>query len=447
MITWSIQTVFAIDVCTVLLCCLVALRCASSPLHPSLMMLGCHGYIVTLRLSQLLRGQRPMSYTFVWPVGVGELLRAALASDAALVAMSAAWLLVRFWGTRRASKPREPRTLLSVSRVRNTAVIAMLGNIAAVAILGPHTLMAADPVQMNGYLAAASGWAPWSCCLLLYIYGFSLPLVSFTVVTLVVSILLSHFRGVVIIPLIFLIFTWLARRKTNRPPLSLIPAFVFLWLLWLPMKPIIYSLQAGKSVTEAFSQGIDDAFGHFGEERGSGIDFQFLDMIGSTMTLVDIHGSHYWGTTLAPLFVSPVPRSLWPGKPQLNQYQQELDIPARNMAHLNMTAGLLGQAYADYGYFGTIAVPFVISLCFSLAYRRLAGTTLLSPGALLYLIYLSTFMQLYRDGLLSAIWFPFVHCAPMGWLAVSHWIWPPKLVRRPQAQVEPLPAGLDYLPS
>jgi hypothetical protein len=448
MIHLTIQTVLTIDLCTLLVCGLIAFRCASSVIHPALMMLGCHAYIVTLRLVQVLKGGRPMSYTFVWPVATEELMRAAIASDVALVAMSFAWILVRFWGNPRVVRPREPRVLLSFPRVRACAFLVMLISVGTVAVIGPHNLVAApDSTDVAGPLVDATGWAPWACVLLHYLYGFPIPLLGLTVITLVSTMLLSHYRGVVIIPLIFLLFTWLSRRKSSRLPLALAPAVVVLWLIWLPMKPIIHSLQEGKSLAESFSYGIDIAFNNFGTDTGSGIDFQFLDMIGSTMTLVDIHGAHFWGSSIAPLIVSPVPRAIWPAKPRLNQYQEDLDIPSRNMAHLNMTAGLVGESYADFGYFGVIIVPFLVSLCFTLAYRRLSGTSLLTPGALLYLIYLSTFMQLYRDGLVSAIWFPFVHCAPIGWTAVSHWVWPPGKSRRRVPQGIQPASRFEYLPS
>jgi len=375
-------------------------------------------------------------------------MRAALASDVALLAMASAWILVRFWGNPRVVTPREPRILLSFPRVRACALLVILISMGTVAAIGPHNLVAAsDSVEVGGPFTDFVGWAPWACVLLHYLYGFPIPLLGLTVITLVSTMLLSHFRGVVIIPLIFLLFTWLSRRKSGRLPLALAPAVIALWLVWLPMKPIIHSLQEGKSLAESFSYGIDIAFNNFGKDTGSGIDFQFLDMIGSTMTLVDIHGAHFWGSSIAPLIVSPVPRSVWPAKPRLNQYQEDLDIPSRNMAHLNMTAGLVGESYADFGYLGVIVVPFLVSLGFTLAYRRLSGTSLLTPGALLYLIYLSTFMQLYRDGLVSAIWFPFVHCAPIGWTAVSHWVWPPgKGRRRVTEEIQPV-NRFEYLPS
>jgi hypothetical protein len=247
----------------------------------------------------------------------------------------------------------------------------------------------------------------------------------------------NAFRGVVIIPAIFLLFTWLSRRKNHKLPLMLIPAPLVIWLLWLPMKPVAFALQDGQPFSQALSDGVEIAFTNFGTEEGSGIDFQFLDMIGSTMTLVDLHGHWFWGTTIAPLFVSPMPRLLWPEKPRINQYQKDLDVPDRNMAALDMTAGLVGESYANFGWFGVAFIPFLVSLCYSLAYRQVENGTVNTPGSLLYLFCLSTYMQVYRDGLISAVWFPFVHCAPLGWAAVSHWLW------RPRPATDAYPDSLD----
>jgi hypothetical protein len=424
----SLQKALALDLCTVLLCGAVALRCASSLLHPSTVMLGAHAYIVTLRLSQLTRGFKPMSYSFSWPIGENEIVRASIASDAALLAMTLGWLAVCSWGHRGQHAPLEPRIRLSDRRLQIFSAAALCLAIMGLAILGPHAQreVAGNYSATNsGYLLATTGWVGWSFCLLHFRYGFRWPLLSMTAMSLIGVMLLSTFRGAVIIPCVFLLFTWLARRQESRPPWGLVPAVVGLWLVWLPMKPIVYAIQSGMSPADAISVGIYRAFTNLGQDNGSGIDFQFLDMVSSTMTLVDMHHSYFYGTSISPLFVSPIPRQLWAGKPELNQYQQDLDIPSRAMSKLHMTAGLVGEAYADFGYLGVFIIPFAISVAFSAAYRRLAGTSLLTPGSMLYVLYLSTYMQLYRDGMISAVWFPFVHCAPIGWAAVSHWIWRP----------------------
>lgn len=436
--TPSLTIAIAIDLTTVALCALVALKVARSLLHPAAMMLLCHCYIVTVRLFQLKSGMQPMTYTFEWPVTVGEVVRAAIASDIALVAMALGWLVARYWGKRRLVANEQTGILLSKTRIQFAAIIAIVLSCMAIMVVGPAGLRdqrwLAGTAESSGYLLAAAGWTGWGFCLLHYIYGFPPLLLGATVSVLFVSMMFSAFRGIVIIPLVFLIFLFLARRQKKRFPMGLLIAAPLLWIIWLPMKPIFYSLQQGDQAEVAMEKGIDTAFHNFGEENGSGIDFQFLDMIGSTMTLVDLHGQHLWGASVAPLFVSPIPRLIWPDKPHLNQYQQELDIPSRAMAKLNMTAGLVGECYADFGCAGIVLIPFLISVAFTASYLRLSGTNIFSPGCLLYLIFLSTFMQLYRDGLVSAVWFPFVHCAPVGWLAVSHWLLPP---RRWQVHKEP----------
>ena len=364
-------------------------------------------------------------------------MRGVFASDAALAAMALGWLTVHFWGRRGFTRRVEPRIRLSDARIRTFAAGALLCGVAGMAILGPHaqrTVTGDHSGSTSGYLLATAGWSGWCCCLLIYRYGFTWALSLFTGAILLFVMLLSTFRGAVILPCVFLLFVWLSRRAKRGLPWAILPALVCLWLVWLPMKPTVYALQQGKSLAEALGAGVETAFTNFGQDHGSGIDFQFLDMVSSTMTLVDVHDGFFYGGSISPLFVSPVPRQLWAAKPELNQYQFELDIPSRAMAKLHMTAGLIGESYADFGYFGVVLIPFAISVAFSVAYRRLFGTALLTPGCLLYIIFLSTFMQLYRDGLISAVWFPFVHCAPIGWAAVSHWIWPPRAQLAPEDQ-------------
>ena len=417
------QDALVLDLSTVAVCIVAALRCASSLLHPATVMLGAHCYIVTLRLWQLARGFKPMAYSFAWPLSEGEIVRASIASDAALIAIAVGWLTVHYWGPRGVRVPVEPRIRLSDRRVHLFAACALCLGAIGFAILGPH---AEAGHGVSGYLVSTTEWVGWCFCLLHFRYGLTWPLLAVTIPTMAIVMLLITFRGAVIIPCVFLLFTWLARRNSTSPPWALVPAAVCIWLAWLPMKPIVYGIQSGESIPDAIQVGVTSAFAHFGQDNGSGIDFQFLDMVSSTMTLVDIHQSYFYGSTLAPLVVGLYPRQLWPEKPQFNQYQHELDIPSRAMAKLNMTAGLVGESYANFGYLGAILIPFGVSVALSVAYKRIEGTSLLTPGCMLYVLFTSTYMQLYRDGLVAAILFPFVHCAPMGVAAISHWIWPPR---------------------
>jgi len=93
-----------------------------------------------------------------------------------------------------------------------------------------------------------------------------------------------------------------------------------------------------------------------------------------------------------------------------------------------MTPGLVGEGYVNMGLAGVFLTCGLLSFGFTWAYFRVAPPSLIapgllkSPGLLLYLLFLSCSMQTYRDGLLSLVWFPFVYAAPVGLVAVSHWV-------------------------
>jgi hypothetical protein len=95
------------------------------------------------------------------------------------------------------------------------------------------------------------------------------------------------------------------------------------------------------------------------------------------------------------------------------------------MARLGMTAGLVAEGYVNFGYAGVVLYCFGVSFAFTWGYLRIAHSHYLSPSRLLYYFCLASTAQLYRDGLISGVWFPFVYAAPIGWTAVWHWIWKP----------------------
>jgi hypothetical protein len=422
----SIQLALVVDIATLLLCSFLATLVTKSLLHPAPMALASHFYIVTIRLFQLFMGFRPMAYRFTWPVATSEVVRAGLASDLALLGIALGWFIIRNCDRKGLIRKRKPLEL-SRKRVQAAVILALVLGAAGMAYIGRANVRRVgmlDSWADSGYVRATTSFAAWGMCLLHYLYGFAPGLTIATVIVFLVVLLFNAYRAVVILPAIFLLLLWISRRQQRNVPWFLLPAALAIWLLWLPLKPIIYTVQDGGPISEAIAAGVDKAFHNFGTDEGSGIDFQFLDMVGSTMTLVDLHGAWFWGGTIAPLLVSPVPRLMWPDKPQLTQYQLDLDIPSRNMAKLEMTPGLVGEAYANFGWIGVFVVPLLVSICYSVAYVKSPQYGVRTPANLLYLLYLAVYLQVYRDGLISTVWFPFVHCAPVGLVALSHWIFP-----------------------
>jgi hypothetical protein len=268
-----------------------------------------------------------------------------------------------------------------------------------------------------------------------FLYGFPVPLIVVTAVVLVFVAIMISSRFAVVISLIFLIFVWFSRRRGGKVPLILVPGLLLVWLLWLPMKPFTHQIYAGAAVTDAMQEAIRETYLGFSSDGGAA-DQWYLDMIGATMTLADVRGEWYWGGTILPLFVSPIPRIYWPEKPNIAQYVFDLQIPSRQTAALGMTPGLVGEGYVDFGYAGVLLDFFIVGFAYALAYLRVEQTPHLSATRLLYLFYLAVSPQVYRDGLTSAVWFPFVFGAPIAWTAVSHWIWKPG--RRRAKQLVPV---------
>jgi hypothetical protein len=436
----TLFSALAIDAFTVAICFAIALREARSTLHPAWMFLGLHGYIVTFRLLQLYTGSSPMKATFAWPVALHEVIRAGVASDLGLLAMAVGWIVARV--VLRRSRQAKPAPLeVARSRIYFAACLAM-----GIGVFGALTVGRLEHALKNtswgtsGYLAATESWPAWSVCLLHFLYGFPALLLVVTATVLVFAGITNSTRFVVIIPMVFMTLIWLSRRRSRRFPLTLVAGAVMAWLIWLPMKPFAKMLNQGAGVEYATEEAIRHVYTGFAREEGS-IDEQFLDMTAATMTLSDMRGGWYWGGTILPLFVSPVPRLLWQEKPKMNQYQWDLQVPSRNMASIGMTAGLVAEGYVNLGYAGVALYCFGVGFAFAWAYLRIEQSPQLSPSRLLYCFCLASAAQLYRDGLISAVWFPFVYAAPIGWTVVWHWVWKPGrrrdkvLVRRPVEEI------------
>jgi hypothetical protein len=419
----TVFNALTIDAFTIAICFAIALKEARSTLHPAWMFLALHLYIVTFRLIQLYTGSYPMRATFAWPVALHEVIRAAVAADMGLLAMAVGWILARVVMRRRPRKTE--MVVVSKSRIWIAAGLAMGPGIIGALMLGrlQHGLKNTS-WDTSGYMAATTTWAAWSACLLHFFYGFPLPLLILTAAALAFVALTNAARFGVVIAMIFLTLVWLSRRRKRTFPFTLIVGIVAAIAIWLPMKPFTKMLRDGAPVTEAANEAVRHTYAELDKDEGS-LDQQFLDMSAAIMTLSDMRGTWYWGGTIYPLFVSPIPRVYWKEKPKLGQYEWDLQVPSRNMARLGMTAGLVAEGYVNFGYAGVVLYCFGVSFAFTWGYLRLAHSHYLSPSRLLYYFCLASAAQLYRDGLISGVWFPFVYAAPIGWTAVWHWIWKP----------------------
>ena len=155
---------------------------------------------------------------------------------------------------------------------------------------------------------------------------------------------------------------------------------------------------------------------------GKGGDTNFLDQAAIVMTLVDRHGSYFYGRTLATLLVVPVPRFWWPDKPAVNQYARDISTPARPIGTIGMIATLVGEGYADFGWVGVVLFPLLAAYGYGKFYFCAMRRPHLSVSRFGYLVAASMLLQVFRDGLTSVVIFTVIGAIPTTFVLHLHWL-------------------------
>jgi hypothetical protein len=393
--------------------------------HPGTTYLAFHGWFISGRAVAILSGATLLfSWRGATPVSFGEVSRAVLLADLALVTMTCGWVLA----ARRAasldtqSPVFNPR-MLNLGIVRGVASVAIpLGCIAMLlwsAVPGlPHHEVAGE-WAMSNWTVIAQTWAGLGLLVLIYWYGFKLGLLIPLAAYLGLAIYQGNFRFRLLIPLILLAQIYFDRRERRWPTLTGVALLLSCSLLFFPLKRIGQQLQTGEDLREIWQSTrveIGDAF------RGDHADEMILDEFASSLTLADQHGNSYWGGTYVGLLTVAIPRQWWPEKPGLADFEKEISTLSRPMAANGMVVTMVGEFYLNFSYVGVVVLCFVVAylsgLCFHAAYRRGYFTL----GHFTYLLIACNFIQVFRDGLISLFVFPIINMMPVAAIVVLHLI-------------------------
>ena len=398
-----------------------------SALHPGSVYLFFHFYTVTLRLAALTLGALP--FLMPEPLSVDEIIRAALTFDAALVGATGVWLYLAGRESRRTSRISQRRChealLLSPRLVRIVAWPTIL-----VGLIGLRFLRFSDPFSLAKNHASLGGWdssswvlqivtwAQQGSLMLHYVVGFQ-PLHVCLTVGLFALTMLSTARYVLLVWGIFACYIVLSKKQLRWPPFRYAVGLLFIAVLWFPFKVVTASVWAGADARTVVSNVVD--YFTAAKSAGGTADTVFLDQAAVTMTLVDVHGELFYGKTFLPLLVSPVPRLWWPDKPHMNEYQHVISTPGRPMSTYGAITTLVGEGYANFWYVGGVLFPVLAAYLYGRAYFAAMGRPHNSVFRFLYLVMASMLIQVYRDGFVSTILFPFYAAMPMMALVVVHW--------------------------
>jgi hypothetical protein len=258
---------------------------------------------------------------------------------------------------------------------------------------------------------------------LIYWYGFRRSLILLVFLFILLMVYQGYHRFRVIIPLILLLQIYLDRRSLKWPPLRLAPLLLVVILLFYPLKTIGRLAQAGADFSETADASMEIIQGAI---AGQADDQTFLDQFASAVTLTDYNGRFFYGGTYLPILTLPIPKQIWPDKPGLADYLDEISRPWRPMKEFGMIVTLLGESYINFGYVGLIVIPMLLAYILSRVYFRAYRKNYYTAYHFAYLLIASNLLQVYRDGLASLVIFTFVNMMPLVAIVILNRVAPAK---------------------
>ncbi|MEW6125928.1 MAG: O-antigen polysaccharide polymerase Wzy [Acidobacteriota bacterium] len=454
-LTWAlVADLFVLASCTILL--LMYARLTHS--HPAVIYLVFHIVVVTSRSAAILVGAETLFSRwspFFDSVTPEEILRAVFFADAALVAMTIAWIQVSFADLKTQERKllkekfttpplsatvkeeKQPVTLsaryiwgvVAIAFPIGVVSLIMLGNIPGV----EKTQLDLGEWQESSWLAVTMTWAGLSLLALIYWYGFRWWLLGAMSVYLLIMSVQGYHRFRIVIPLILLLQIFLDRRGKKWPPAYVLAPIVAGMLLFYPLKSIGRMVQEGASITqitEISSTAIREA------AAGQHDDQMLLDVFAAYLTLIDDADRRYYGSTYLVLFVAPVPRQWWADKPTQSAHLFDVSTTTRPMGEMGMALSYIGEFYINFGFIGVIVLAYLLAYILARIYFRAYRSHYYSVLRFSYLLIACNLIQVYRDGLISLFIFTLVNMMPLSIIVFLHWIKPlHKKSSRPLIQV------------
>jgi hypothetical protein len=422
-------TVFDISLLAIALWCIVKVS-DWSIFNPALWWVALHVFGVTSRLIALDLGARSLQV-----IGIRsdiELVRAGIASDISLMGVVAACVFATFrmpsvesenalsagkdWGQ---LNPKVGHLIAGLCLTIGTYALYTFGMVATAARARGVDISSVDigGFAQSSYPFAIAGFAVQGALILCAMRGFT-RLRLLVLVTLLALTSVNLTRQAFVLPAILAFLIYQSRRHKHSIPLKwalMIPVFGLLWFVFKPMSNVI---RAGEDPRTIFAA----ASSYFAEQTSAegSLDTEQLDMQATVMAAADEHDKRYYGATLLPLLYTPIPRFAWPDKPMPNEYQWELSSSLRPIEPIGMTPQLSGESYVNFGWMGCAVIPFLYMLGLQTLYWRVRNQEIMSVSRWIYLILLVAMVQVFRDGLGSAITFPCVLQLPLvAWGGIS----------------------------
>lgn len=418
-----------IDVTVVAICVFFLLKLGRiSAMHPAVIYLFFHIWVVTKRMTELALGA-PLSSAFPHqPITLTELTRASLMFDVVLVVMTTAWVINSVLDLKR-NGPLPAPGQEKAPNLSKAYVVRIAQIMVPIGLFGLMRGSGSGDWDKSFVTTTITNWLPLSMMLFFYWYGPRPWLIATVLATFALcEVRAGDTRWMIILPTIFFCFAYLSRIGKFWPPRKVVLILAVAAFLWLPGKQISHVVSAGGGLPE-ISQAITNTW-VTSTTKADHPDNQFLDMAAMTVGLVDEKRQFFYGATVYTAFLDFIPRPLWPDKPPSVQWEIDISTVDRPMHTYGMTASLMGAAYVDFGYTGIVLIPFLFALFIGWAYFQAFRCSYYSVGRFWYLTMACTLLQPYRDGLASFFLFNFIALWPLAFVALLHLLSPTRTFRQ-----------------
>jgi hypothetical protein len=266
-----------------------------------------------------------------------------------------------------------------------------------------------DEADYSTFSNMMTGLGIISSIVLLYEKGFKKYYLIYFGLLIVFYSLQGENRFRVILALLFVLMYYLKTINLKMPPFKYyILGFVFI-LFSFPLKEVGKAYQETGKIN--FSEVIQDSFDEFTE--GESGDMSFIEQSAGMIGAIDIKDEIFYGKTYESIFFFFIPRSLWPEKPILNQWQHDISITGRDFGEMGQISLISGEAYANFRYIGVFLISFLVGRWYSFLYNSYSNLPAKHKGFLLLLLFNMVLFQVWRDGMISLILFPFLNYLPI----------------------------------
>ena len=441
-----LSLIILLDISVVLLCIAILLRNGDLIfLHPATIYLMFHVLVVTLRLLSINAGAPTMFSDPLYrragyaSVTIDEIIKAGLYADLGLFISTMGFVVAGTTYRKRkkwAKKQQKQRQDLAIYPPLYLPVMWVTFFIGIVGLIFNSFLPGAEsPIietvavgewRNSSWVFITQMWVGIALIGFIYVYGFRRILMILMVLYLSLQIYQGFHRFRIVLPLIVLVNIYLLQHKLRWPRRWMLFAGILVVLLFLTAKHVGRMMQESTPLNEIVDATFDDLTNL---PTRSVSDLVFLDQFAVGLSLVDRSGHFYYGTGYLPLITLPIPRVLWPDKPGIAFFLDEIQTVERPVGKLGMILTYLGEAYVNFGVVGILVIPFVLSYGLGRYFYGILNKPYNSITVLIYLIVLSSLIQVYRDGLTSLVLFTLVNYMPIAFIVVLHYLFVPTYVK------------------